>query len=599
MDRKSIAVIVACLIALILWQFVVVPKYLTKPMPPAATNASNSAQSPVGTNAAAGSNTATAPATTPGSSPQLEINTNVSEQLIVITYTNALNTNENVRYTFTSYGGGLKLVELLNYPETVPSWRNKKAQSGGVASLNTYTPSPTLAILGGAAVQGDGVFNLLRTTTGVRAEKTLSNGLTIVKDFSPTTNFLVNATVWLENKSTQSLSLPAQEWTVGTATPMSPDDPGSYYDGMMWSDEKTHDTMGDSYFSSRNFACMPKTPQTEYRVSQTNIAWAAVHNQYFALAVDPHDNPEGVVMRRVNLPASSDPDIKPASTNGYTAALIYPAVTLTTNQIVQRQFVLYAGPKEYHLLSKVAAELNNNFDAIMDFGFFGFFSKGLLLAMNFLHAAVKVPYGWTIVLLTVILRLLFWPLTAAGTRSMKRMQALQPQVKAIQEKYKDDPMKAQKKQMELWKENKVNPMGGCLPALVQMPVFWGFFRMIRSAIELRGAHFLWVTDLSKPDTLFLIPGINFPFNLLPLLMVGVMVWQAHLTPPSPGMDPAQQKLMRYMPALFLVFLYSYSSGMALYMFVSTLLGILQTKVTKTMPAPAATPVLTPAPKKKK
>jgi YidC/Oxa1 family membrane protein insertase len=108
-----------------------------------------------------------------------------------------------------------------------------------------------------------------------------------------------------------------------------------------------------------------------------------------------------------------------------------------------------------------------------------------------------------------------------------------------------------------------------------------------------------VPDLSKPDTLFLIPGINFPFNLLPLLMGGVMVWQAHLTPPSPGMDPAQQKMMRYMPAIFVLFLYFYSSGMALYMFVSTLLGIVQTKLTKTQPATAATPALTPPPKKKK
>ena len=133
-----------------------------------------------------------------------------------------------------------------------------------------------------------------------------------------------------------------------------------------------------------------------------------------------------------------------------------------------------------------------------------------------------------------------------------------------------------------------------------MPVVIGFYTRIRTAIELRGEHILWVPDLSKPDTLFLIPGINFPLHLLPLLMVVVMVWQAHLTPPSPGMDPGQQKMMRYMPALFLVFLYSYSSGMALYMFVSTLLGIIQTKMTKTALAPAAaTPALTPAPKKKK
>jgi len=277
------------------------------------------------------------------------------------------------------------------------------------------------------------------------------------------------------------------------------------------------------------------------------------------------------------------------------------ATTLATNQTVARSFVLYAGPKEYKTLAQVASSLNNNLDAIMNFGrYFGFFSKALLLAMNFVHAFLKVPYGWVIVLITVALRVIFWPLTASSTRSTKRMQALQPLVKALQEKYKDDPMKLQKKQWELYKEHKVNPMGSCLPALIQWPVFIGFYTMIRTAIELRGAHFLWVTDLSKPDTLFLIPGINFPVNLLPLLMVSVMVWQAHLTPPSPGMDPGQQKMMRFMPAIFLVFLYFYSSGMALYMFVSTLLGIIQTKVTKTAPiAAAATPVLTQAPKKKK
>ena len=145
-------------------------------------------------------------------------------------------------------------------------------------------------------------------------------------------------------------------------------------------------------------------------------------------------------------------------------------------------------------------------------------------------------------------------------------------------------------------------MSGCLPMLIQMPVFFGFFTMMRSAIELRGAHFLWVADLSKPDTLFMIPGLNFPFNLLPLLMVGVMVWQAHLQPPSPGMDAAQAKMMRYLPLIFLVFLYNYSSGMALYMTVSTLMSVLQTKLTKMNQAPApaaANPALTPPPKKKK
>jgi YidC/Oxa1 family membrane protein insertase len=598
MDRKSISVIVACIVMLVLWQFVIVPKYWPYHPPPATTNTVNSAHPTLGTNADAGSNSVSAVSTSPlpsavsSSQPQMEVNTNVAEQLMVVT-------NENARYTFTSYGGGLKLVELLNYPESVPSWRNKKAQTG-LASLNTYTPAPTLAILNGSSIQGDGIFTLTRSASGIRAQKTLTNGLTIVKDFSPTTNFLLNASVWLENNSKEPLKLPEQEWTVGTATPMNPDDRGTFYVGMMWSDgQKTHDTVGSSYFSGHGFACTPRTPPAEYRAGDTNVAWAAVHNQFFALAIVPHDVATAVVMRKVDLPRLEGDAIQMYSSNGYTASLIYPATTLSTNQILQRQFVLYAGPKEYRTLAKVADELNNNLDSVMDFGWFGFFAKGLLLAMNFVHAVLRVPYGWVIVLITVMLRVAFWPLTAAGTRSMKRMQSLQPQIKAIQEKYKDDPMKAQKKQMEFWKENKINPLGGCLPAVIQMPVFIGFYRMIRTAIELRGAHFLWVTDLSKPDTLFLIPGINFPFNLLPLLMVGVMVWQAHLTPPSPGMDPGQQKMMRYMPALFLVFLYNYSSGMALYMFASTLLGIVQTKMTRMQPVTAATPALTSPPKKKK
>jgi len=248
-------------------------------------------------------------------------------------------------------------------------------------------------------------------------------------------------------------------------------------------------------------------------------------------------------------------------------------------------------------------------------GFFGFFAKALLLAMNWLHQSLKFSYGWAIVMITFIIKVVFWPLTQASTRSMKRMQALQPQMKAIQEKYKDDPVKMNKKVMEFMKEHKVSPLGGCLPMLLQIPVFFGFYRMIQSAIELRGARFLWVSDLSQSDTLFVIPipalgfipifgiaGVGLPINLLPLIMGATMLWQAHLTPPSPGMDPTQAKLMRYMPLMFMLFLYNYSAGLTLYWTVQNLLTILKTKLTKTVPEPAAAvkvPVLTTPPKKKK
>jgi YidC/Oxa1 family membrane protein insertase len=201
----------------------------------------------------------------------------------------------------------------------------------------------------------------------------------------------------------------------------------------------------------------------------------------------------------------------------------------------------------------------------------------------------------------VIIKLIFWPLTKASTKSMKRMQALQPQMKAIQDKYKDEPAKKQQKLMAFMKENKVSPLGGCLPMVLQIPVFFGFYTMIRSAIELRGAHFLWACDLSKPDTVFMIPGFNFPLNPLPLIMGATMLWQTSLTPASPGMDPAQQKIMKYMPLMMVVFLYNFSAGLALYWTVQNLLTIAQMKLTKTSDPtpPTVKPPVPVAPQKKK
>jgi YidC/Oxa1 family membrane protein insertase len=461
---------------------------------------------------------------------------------------------------------------------------------------------------------GDGNFTLTKTNDDVWAQERLTNGLVVTKEFHVSSNYLINARVRFENNSGKSLALPAQEFVVGTATPMGPDDSSfSTYGGAMWFNGKSPQNCTASYFNTNTTVLFlfSRTPKTEYRAGADNVTWAAVHNQFFAIVAMPATNQpaQQIVARPVSLP--------PFSTNGFAlptigiqTALIYPAQTLAANGFIGRQIVFYAGPKEYRTLARVGAEFQNHADEVMNFGtgyagFFGigsFCAKALLLAMNWIHDVTRLGYGWAIVLLTILLRGIFWPLTAASTRSMKRMQALAPEVKALKEKYKDEPQKFTQKQMELWKKNKVNPMGGCLPMLVQMPVFLGFFTMIRSAIELRGAHFLWVSDLSKPDTLFMIPGFDFPFNLLPLLMVAVMIWQAHLQPASPGMDPGQQKMMRYMPLIFLVILYNYSAGMALYMTASTLMGILQTRLTKMNQSPAAVVVvspLTPPSKKKK
>jgi YidC/Oxa1 family membrane protein insertase len=598
MDRKSIIALVVCFLVLMLWYPLVNKIYPPKPLPPGVTNAPSAYLAQ--TNRSATSPAAPAIVEEPVPAPKPIVSANVPEELRVVT-------NSNARYTFTSYGGGLKLVELVHYPEMVSEAREKQPPTNNLATLNAFTPAPTLALLDGEAVQGDGIFTLTQTDTGVRAEKLLTNGLSIVKEFQPTTNYLVTATVRLENRSKQPLTLPSQEWVVGTATPMGPGDSGLAV-GVLWYNGTKTDEAGASYFSSRGFACMPRIPPAEYRAGASNVDWVAVHNQFFTLAAMPQQPGKQVVVRKISLPRPGAEDARLTASNGppadgFEGALVYPGLTLAPGQVFTNQIYLFAGPKEYQTLARIGGRFNNNIDLVMGYGgFFGFFAKALLLAMNWLHNMLSLPYGWAIIAITVIIKVVFWPLTQASTRSMKRMQALQPQMAAIKEKYKDDPVKMNKKTMEFMKENKVSPLGGCAPMLLQIPVFFGFYRMIQSAIELRGAHFLWVSDLSKPDTLFIIPGTTFPFNLLPLIMGVTMLWQARLTPPSPGMDPAQAKMMRYMPLMFLVFLYNFSAGLALYWTVQNLLTIAQTKLTRMAPettAPGKVPALTPAPKKRK
>jgi YidC/Oxa1 family membrane protein insertase len=611
MDRTGIIVVSLCVVLLFAW-FVTEQKYTSQwAESHTATNTLVTAQAQTATaasNAAPAAPTIPTTATPAGATPVLSLNTNTPEQTIVLT-------NARARYAFTSRGGGLKSVELLDYPETVsPRWQTNMA-TNAVATLNARASVPVLAILGESSLIGDGNFTLTKIADGVRAEKLLPNGLRIVKEFDIGAGYLVNVNVWLENTSDKSLPLPTQEWVVGTAAPMDPDDNNFYiYGGTMWFDGANEKQISLSYFNTNTTLLFffSRTPQAEYRAGTSNVVWAAAYNQFFTLLAMPQQPAVQIVARPVYLPLFSGmtptPGVPPPE--GIQTALVYPAQTLGTNQVIERKIALYAGPKEYRALARIAEQFHNHADLAMNFGrgyitFWGvgtFFAKALLLCMNWLHDVTRAGYGFIIVLITVILRGIFWPLTAKSTRSMKRMQALAPELKALQEKYKDDAQKLMQKQWELYRKHKVSPMSGCLPMMVQMPVFFGFFTMLRSAIELRGAHFLWVADLSKPDTLFMIPGLNFPLNLLPLLMVGAMVWQAHLAPPSPGMDRTQAKIMRYAPLIFLVFLYNYSSGMALYMTVSTLMSVLQTKLTRMNQTPAAartTPALTPPPKRKK
>ncbi len=609
MDRKAILIIVACFALMLLWPALVDRLF---PPPPRAAGATSGTTNQLGqaeraTRDAGPESTlpGTAPTTTAEivpsglSSPAWQAPDEPEELL-------SLETAE-ARYLFTSHGGGVRQIELKRYAATVACGRKAASKEHALVALNAGAPLPALALLGGAALEDRVPFRLSRTPEGIRAEKTLSNGLRVVKEFVPRTNYLLAARVRVENAGSAPAVLPAAELVIGTATPVNPRDPGQLL-GLQWYDGQRAEFIDNNWFLNApawGCGCVPGTPRAEYRSpGVSNVVWAAAHNQFFVLIAAPRTNAPAVVARKIPLPPPSAAELAEdrrvvAQPFGIQASLLYPGGPLAPGAAVDWELEVFAGPKEYHTL----ARLSHNQDLAMRFTtFFGWFARVLLLGMNGLHS-LGLSYGLAIIGITVIIKLLFWPLTQASSRSMKRMAALQPQMKEIQEKYKDDPRKMNQKLMEFMKEHRVNPMGGCLPILLQIPVFIGFYQMLQSAIELRGARFLWACDLSQPDTVAVLFG--FPINPLPLIMGATQLWQARLTPVSPGMDPVQQKLMQYMPLLFIVILYNFSAGLALYWTVQNLLSILQMKLIKnlkdpvTQPLAPAKPARPPGPGRKK
>ena len=432
MDRKSIIVLVVSFVLLILWYPLVSRWYGPQPGAHgtnAVVGATNSAVQ--GTNLPPGP-AASAP-TPPGASSGTLVKTDAPEQTLVLE-------NENALYTFTSHGGGLKRVDMKNYPESVNCRRRDASPTRKLATLNTRAPVPTFALLGDETLQGDAEFTLSRTANGMRAEKTLPIGVRLVKEIQPGTNYLLSVVLRYQNITNHPVRLPAQEWVVGTATPIGPTDNGALM-ASEWYDGAKPQSVAAPWFDNRTLGCFPGTPRSEYLAGNSNVVWAAVQNRFFTMiAVPPTNVPAPqLVVRRVPLapPAPEEiADNPKAVTNqvGLQTAFLYPDLGLAPGQTVERRFDVFAGPKEYKTLDRLAATLGNTVDLVMGFGgFFGFFARLLLLSMNGLHA-LGLSYGVTIVAITVIIKLVFWPLTQASTRSMKRMQALQPQVKALQEK---------------------------------------------------------------------------------------------------------------------------------------------------------------------
>jgi YidC/Oxa1 family membrane protein insertase len=259
-------------------------------------------------------------------------------------------------------------------------------------------------------------------------------------------------------------------------------------------------------------------------------------------------------------------------------AMGMPGFELQPGQTNSLRFQIYSGPKLYHALAK----LEHEEAAIMNFGMWKLVSQALLNFMNLLHSFVK-NYGFAIILLTACVKAVLWPLQNKANKSMRHMAALSPKMQAIKDKYKDDPTRMNQEVMKLYKEHGVNPVGGCLPMMIQIPIFFGLFSMLGQAAELRNSSFLWVADLSQPDTIAHVPGLGWPINILPLLMGASNVWLMRMTP-NTG-DAMQRRVMMFMPLIFLVFCYNFAAALALYYTTQNLFTILQLWHNKRQPAP--------------
>ena len=288
--------------------------------------------------------------------------------------------------------------------------------------------------------------------------------------------------------------------------------------------------------------------------------WVAVKNRFFVTALRSAANAPATGF---TASITRDPAMQDYVLKGVSAAVDMPEA----NGADERSYTLYSGPKKQALLWDLGMR------DVMEFGMWRWVCYPLVWVLNLFHSWIP-SFGIGIILLTVLVRLLFWPLTHKSTISMRRMSEIQPKMKEIREKFKDNPQRLQQETWALYRDNKVNPMASCLPMLVQIPVFIALFTVLRSAVELRYAPFLWIADLSEPENLF--PTV-FPFgglNILPILMAVTMGLQSALTP-STGDKQQQRMMMIMMPVMMLVMFYSFPSALSLYWTLSQVLSIVQ------------------------
>jgi YidC/Oxa1 family membrane protein insertase len=296
-------------------------------------------------------------------------------------------------------------------------------------------------------------------------------------------------------------------------------------------------------FQKVDFADIEKGKQTHSKAA--NDGWVGIIQHYFVSAWVPTEGaPREFYTRRVDANLYSTGILQPL-----------PQVAPGASHAVTSQ--LWVGPQDQRTLAEIAPGL----DLTVDYGWLTAIAKPLFWLLDFLHSIVR-NWGWAIVLLTIIVKLAFWPLQAASYRSMAKMKKVSPKLMALRERFGDDRVKMNQAMMEMYKTEKINPLGGCLPIVVQIPVFISLYWVLLASVEMRDAPWiLWIQDLAKPD----------PYFILPVLMAVTMFIQTRLNPTPP--DPLQAKMMLFMPLIFSVMFFFFPAGLVLYWFVNNLFSI--------------------------
>jgi YidC/Oxa1 family membrane protein insertase len=504
--------------------------------------------------------------------------------------------NDFLEVHLTDFGGAIRDVAFTKYPAEWGKPEPYVFNQLHADSLLAFTEDSFPGL--GRATR----YQLVSSTpTEVVYRTVLDNRLEVTRRYlirapGDTTGdpYIVRHETTFRNLTTETAPLPRVALSLGTTSLVNINDYGLYLN-VVGSDGNTAQFTDRSELEGAGFIgrMLGRDPNPKPYVEKTGIyVWTAVTNQFFT-SIFTADKPGGaVIARRIDLPPLPG---TPRSNIGLTGAERFELSALTPGGTAMLAGNLYVGPKEYLRLSLFA----HNEDLVMQYGrriysrifLAGYVAPFMNHLMNWTHRWV-LNWGLAIVLMTLIIKTVTLPFTLAASRSAKRMQKFQPEIKALREKYKDNPQKLNQATLELFKEHKINPMGGCLPILITMPLFFGFFTMLQGTAELRFQGFLWAHDLSAPDTIWHIPGLGFPLNIMPLLMAATMVFQMRLTP-QPTVDNAQAKMMKFMPVIFTLICYNFSCALALYSTVNGLFTIGQQLVINRMkdvePAPAAAP----------